>query len=163
MSWSTQIAAGGTPNAVTLPNILYPQANGYSIAAGDCAAEATSSAISNLTAPPGGTATATVPLGLLPLQLIGPTGAPLSGATVTLTSLTCPGSDSYNLPATDATGVTMTSVPYGSYSYTVTVGASAVAFTSVTIIVGANSIQVQSVTNGPFVTYYLPGTVAVAG
>ena len=81
---------------------------------------------------------------------------------MTLTSLTCPGADAYNLPATDATGVTMTSVPYGSYSYTVTQGNTAVAHTSVTLIVGANSVQVQSTVNGPWVTYYLPAIVPVA-
>ena len=82
-SWTTQVPSvvGGTPNATTLPNILYPQAPGYSIAAGDCPAEAISTGIANLNAPPGGNAQVTVPLGLVPLQLVGPTGAPVSGAT----------------------------------------------------------------------------------
>ncbi|HEY5108134.1 MAG TPA: hypothetical protein VII96_00840 [Acidimicrobiales bacterium] len=162
VSWTTQIAAGQTPNASTLPNVLYPQANGYSIVAGDCASEASSTAIANLNAAPGGTASATVPLGLLNLQLIGSTGAPVSGATVTITSMTCPGSDAYNLPVTDATGATMTSVPYGSYSYTVTQGSTAVAHTAVTLQVGANSVQVQTTSGGPWATVYLPGLVPVA-
>ena len=161
-SWTPQIPAGQTPNATTLPNILYPQAGGYSIVAGDCPAEATGTATANLTALPGGTATATIPLGLLPLQLIGTTGAPVSGGVITLTSQSCPGADSYNMPVSDATGITMASVPYGTYSYTDTIGGSAVAHTAVTIIVGANSIQVRSTTAGPWITYYLPSIVPVA-
>jgi hypothetical protein len=159
LSWSTQIAAGGTPNATTLPNVLYPQAPGYSIAAGDCPAEAISTAIANLNAPPGGNAQVTVPLGLVPLQLVNSTGAPVSGATITLTSTVCGGADAYNLPVTDATGVTMASVPYGTYSYTVTQGTSAVAHTSVTIAIGASTIQVT--TGGSPVTNYLPGLTQV--
>ena len=77
-SWSTQVVAGTTPNATTIPTVLYPQANGYSIAAGDCPAEATSTAIANLNSAPGGTATATVPLGLLPLHRLSPRTAPRS-------------------------------------------------------------------------------------
>ncbi len=160
-NWSNPIKAGVGANATTLGNALFPQQFGYNIAAGDCPAEATGPALTNLSAPPGGTATSTVPLGLLPLQLIGTTGAPLSGATVTITSLSCL-PDSYDLPASDATGLTMASVPYGSYSYTVTVGTSAVAYTSVTITVGANSIQVQSTASGTPVTYYLPSVIPVS-
>ena len=122
---------------------------------------ANSTSSTNLTALPGGTATATVPLGLLPLQLFLPTGAPDSGATITLTSTSCPGADSYNMPVTDATGLTAASVPYGSYSYTVTKGGTAVAHTAVTMIVGANSVQIQYVAAGPWVTSYLPNNVPV--
>lgn len=158
-AWTTQVASGGTPNATTLPNILYPQAPGYSIAAGDCAAEAVSTAIANLNAPPGGSAQVTIPLGLLPLQLVGPTGTPVAGATVTLTSTACGAADAYNMPVTDATGVTMASVPYGTYSYTVTQGSNAVAHTSVAITIGAATVVVAS--GGTSVTDYLPGLVQV--
>jgi Tfp pilus assembly protein PilV len=158
-SWTPQVPSGGTTNATTLPTILYPQAPGYSIAAGDCPVEATSTAIANLNAPPGGSADVTVPLGLLPLQLVGPTGAPVSGATITLTSTQCGGTDSYNLPVTDATGITMASVPYGTFSYTVTQGSSAVAHTSVTIVVGASTVVVS--TAGSPVTDFLPGLAQV--
>jgi hypothetical protein len=161
-SWTTQIPSGQTPNAITLPNVLYPFANGYSIVAGDCPAEATTAASSNLLALPGGTATATVPLGLLPLQLFTPAGVPVSGATITLTSTSCPGADSYNMPVSDATGLTAASVPYGSYSYTVTKGGTAVAHTAVTMNVGANSVLIQYVANGPWVTSYLPNAVPVS-
>jgi len=162
-SWTTQIPSGQTPNATTIPTVLYPQASGYSIAAGDCPTEATSTAIANLNAAPGGTATATVPLGLLPLTLQASNGAPVVGATITLTSLSCPGADAYNLPATDATGATSNSIPYGSYSYTVTVGGTATAHTAVTLVVGANSVKEQATNGGSFVTYYLPSSVPVAG
>lgn len=164
-SWTPQ--AGQTPNATTLiQSPLYPQSSGYSIAAGDCPAEGTSTAIANLNAAPGGTATATVPLGLMPLTLVASNGSPVVGAVITLTSITslsCPATDAYNLPITDATGATATSVPYGSYSYTVTVGGTATAHTAVTLIVGANSVQEQATNGGLFSTYFLPSTVPVAG
>ena len=160
-SWTTQVPQGVTPNATVIPNVLYPQANGYSLVGGDCPAEATSASTSNLNAAPGGTATGTVPLGLLPMQLFGSNGAPVSGAIVTITSLTCPGADAYNLPPTDATGVTVDSIPYGSYSYTVTQGSSAVAHTAVTMNVGVNSVQLQLTSGGPWTTYYLPTPVPV--
>ncbi len=158
-SWTTQVPAGQTPNATTLPNVLYPQPPGYSIAAGDCPTEATSTAIANLNAQPGGIAQVTVPLGTIPLQLVTSTGAPVSGATVTLTSTTCGGADSYNLPVTDPTGETTAAVPYGSYSYTVTQGSTAVAHTAVTITVGGSTVQVT--TAGSTVTDYLPGVAQV--
>jgi hypothetical protein len=158
-SWTTQVPSGGTPNAATLPNILYPQAPGYSIAAGDCPAEAISTAIANLNAPPGGNAQVTVPLGLVPLELVNSSGAPVSGATITLTSTACGGADAYNMPVTDATGATMASVPYGSYSYTVTQGNAATAHTTVTIAVGASTIAVT--TGSSVTTDYLPGLATV--
>jgi len=158
-SWTNPIQSVQAANATTIPYPLYPHAPGYSIAAGDCPAEATSTAIANMNAPPGGTARVTVPLGLLPLQLVGPTGTPVPGATVTLTNTTCGAADSYDLPVTDATGATMASVPYGTYSYTVTQGSTAVAHTSVTITVGASTVVVT--TAGSPLTDYLPGMVQV--
>ena len=158
-SWTTQVAAGQPTNTTLLPDVLYPQAGGYSLVAGDCPAEATSTSTTSLAALPGGTASATVPLGLVPLQLVDSTGAPVAGATITLTTPSCPsGADAYNLPVTDATGTTVTSVPYGTYTYTVTVGGSATAHTSVTITVGINTVQVAG---GPNVTTYLPGVSQV--
>ena len=145
----------------TAPNVLYPQSTGYSIAAGDCASEGTAAPSATLNALPGGTATPTVPLALLPIQLLSSTGSPVSGATITLTSTSCPtGSDSYNLPVTDGDGMTMTSVPYGSYSYTVTIGSVATAHTTVILTLGTNSI---SVTNGAATgTFYPPQTVELS-
>ncbi|HVC67864.1 MAG TPA: carboxypeptidase-like regulatory domain-containing protein [Acidimicrobiales bacterium] len=159
-SWTTQVTAGHPTNATLLPNVLYPQAGGYGLVAGDCPSEATSTSTTSLAALPGGTATATVPLGLLPIQLVDSTGAPVPGATITLTTQSCPsGNDAYNLPVTDATGTTLTSVPYGTYTYTVTVGGSATAHTSVTITVGASSVQVAD--GASTVTTSLPGVSQV--
>ena len=123
-NWTTPVVAGAASNATSIPTNLYPYAGGYSVAAGDCQAEANSTSIASMTAPPGGTATATVPLGLLPLQVVTASGAPVAGATVVLTSTSCSptGGDQYTLPVTDADGVTQTSVPFGNYSYSVTVG-----------------------------------------
>jgi Tfp pilus assembly protein PilV len=160
-AWTTQVAQGAPSNATSLPVILYPFAGGYSIAAGDCPAEPENfvSSVANLVAAAGGAADVTVPLQLLPLKLVNSSGVPVSGDTVTLTSTTCPTSDSYNLPATNAAGVTVDSVPYGTYSYTVTRGSTAVAHTNVTITVGPDSIQIT--TNSIPVTDYLPGTAQV--
>jgi Tfp pilus assembly protein PilV len=159
-NWSTQVTAGGGTNATTLPSVLFPQPNGYSIAAGDCLAEGTAAAITPLGAAPGGNATATIPLGLLPLQVVNPTtGAPVSGATVTLTATTCGGSngDHYSLPVTDAYGLTQTSVPYGTYSYTVTSRAGVTTTPSTTLFVDTGDI-VQSTSSTPV---YLPGPAVV--
>jgi len=162
-SWTTQVSAGHPTNASLLPNVLYPHAGGYSLVAGDCPSEATSTSTASLAALPGGVATSTVPLGLLPLRLVDSTGAPVAGATITLTTITppsCPnGTDAYSMPVTDATGTTVTSVPYGTYTYTVTLGGSATAHTSVTITVGISTVQVAS--GGPVVTTYLPGVSTV--
>jgi len=149
------VALGVCPDTTCVVQLVVPE--------GAVSTEATSTAIANLNAAPGGTASATVPLGLLPLALVASNGTPVAGAVITLTSLSCPGADAYNLPVTDATGATTTSVPYGSYSYTVTVGGTATAHTAVTLIVGANSIREQATNGGAWSTYYLPSTVPVPG
>jgi hypothetical protein len=157
-SWTTQVAAGQAANATTLPNVLYPAVNGYSISTGDCSAEAVGpSALLN--AAPGGTASATVPLGLLPIELVSVSGTPVVGATITLTSVGCPIVDTYNLPVTDGEGYTNASVPYGTYSYSVTSGSASVAHTNVTLTVGVNSVQ--SSTGGVTLNSYLPAPLQV--
>jgi Tfp pilus assembly protein PilV len=154
-SWATQVTqAQATPNnATTLPTVLYPLSTGYSIVAGDCAAEVNPLSTASLTAPPGGTASVTIPLGLLPIKLVNPsTGAPVSGATVVVTSTQC-SPDKYTVPITDPLGLSATSLPYGSYSYSV----NGTAVGSITV--GANSV---SVTAGAYsATTVLPGPVAV--
>ena len=77
-NWSTNVdyQPGGSSNATSLPGYLYPYADGYSVVAGDCGAEANATgAEATLSALPGGTAAGTVPLGLLPLQVRNSTGA----------------------------------------------------------------------------------------
>jgi Tfp pilus assembly protein PilV len=172
LNWTTAVAAGGSTNATTLPGYLYPYANGYSIAAGDCLTEAgNSGAQASLSALPGGTANATIPLGLLPLQVVNTSGTPISGASLTLkaTSSGCP-ADTYTLPLTDAAGITRTSVPYGTYSLTGSAGATTIptnptgSTVAVSILVGASSVTVTtsttvtatSTTTSVATTTYLP-------
>ena len=152
-SWTNPVSAvQNQANATTLGN-LYPQPLGYAIAAADCATEASDAPPATLSALAGGSASVTIPLGLLPLQVVSATGTPVGGATVTLTSATpsCP-TDTYALPATDPNGMSQTSVPYGAYSYTVTSGATS---TTGIIQVGTNAVISGTTT-------YLPGPVEVA-
>jgi Tfp pilus assembly protein PilV len=164
-TWTTQVNAGQASNAASLPNVLYPQPNGYSIAAGDCQGEALSPAIASLNAPPGGSASTTVPLDLLPLQVVSPLGVPLSGATVKLTSVTAGcAADTYNLPATDAYGVTRSAIPFGTYTYTVTKGGVTTAPTGVTVAAKtASYVTVAKVVGGvtTVFTTFLPQSVVV--
>jgi Tfp pilus assembly protein PilV len=157
LNWTTQVAAGQASNATTLPNILYPQPNGYTIAAGDCLAEAISPAQATFSAVPGGAASTTVPLGMLPLKLVTTAGVPVTGATIKIKAVTAGCSnDVYTLPATDAYGLTQTSVPYGTYSYTVTASNGTVTSPSATLAYITTSKVVSGAT-----TTYLPGPVVV--
>jgi hypothetical protein len=161
-SWSPQVAAVfGHTDATSLPNVLYPQTSGYSAAAGDCTLEGNNEPTGSFVAPPGGTTSTTIPLGLLALQLVNSSGAPVSGASVTLTSTTCGASyaDAYDMPVTDGYGLSVISVPYGTYSYTVTIGGSSTAHTTINLNVGSSSV-VESV-GGNSTTYYLPSPVQV--
>ncbi len=155
-SWTTQVsqAQARPSNATSLSNVLYPLATGYSIVAGDCASEATTSSTASLAASPGGTASATVPLSLLPLRVVNASGAPVIGATVTLTSLEC-SPDTYTLPTTDTEGISQTSVPYGTYSYAV----NGTAVASSEIVIGTNSVAVTA--GGVGSTTMLPGPVVL--
>jgi hypothetical protein len=160
-SWTTQVtqAQASGSNATILPNppnALFPLASGYSIVAGDCAAEGNSSPQGSLQAPPGGTAATTVPLGLLPLQVVSPVGSDVGGATVVLTSTQCASPfDTYTLPTTDAAGLTRAAVPYGQYTYSV----NGVPVAGSTITVGTSGIAYPSQTLAN--TTYLPGPVQV--
>ena len=167
--WSTAawtpVATQTSGGATSLSQVLYPQPNGYSVSAGNCSTEAQPSA-SALTALPGGTASATIPLGLLPLKLNLPGGAPDVGATLTLTAPACLSPYdpqlTYNMPVSDATGVTMNSVPYGTYTISVTGGGTAVTPTNLTLIVGQNTVKVvDSINASNNTTTYLPGLVQV--
>jgi Tfp pilus assembly protein PilV len=195
-AWSTQVAAGQPSNATSLPSLLYPQPGGYSVAAGDCSAQSpitttpapanaalpsSPTVSSTLNALPGGTASATVPLSLLPLRLTTGSNAPVAGATLTLTSVGCYAyappvpqtvpptyppvinQDTYNVPTSDATGVTMTSVPYGIYNYSVTIGGTAVTPTNIFLVVGPSTVQIINTNSTPATTTtdYLPNLVQV--
>ncbi len=158
----TSAAAPGPTNATSL-GVLYPQALGYSVTAAGCPAQAALTPVASLSALAGGSASATIPLGLLPLQVVSASGAPISGATVTLTSTLCP-TDSYTLPVTDAFGNSRTSVPFGTYSYTVTSGTTVTPATGITITVNPSAVVVTNTVTGPSggVTTYLPGPVQVS-
>jgi hypothetical protein len=164
-SWTPQVAAGHS-NVSVLPSVLYPQPGGYSVVAADCPTEGTGVPASSLpagtlVAPAGGTGSTTLPLGLLSLQLVNAAGAPVSGASLTLTSTTnCGlGNDAYDLPVTDGYGQSEIAVPYGTYSYTVTIGGVSTAHTSVSLYVGPSTV-VETV-GGSSTTYYLPNSVPV--
>ena len=145
-----------------LPNVLYPTLGGYSVAAGDCVNEGNGAPGGTLNALPGGTGSTTVPLGLLALQLVNASGAPVSGASITITSTTCGSAyaDAYNMPVTDGYGLSVISVPYGYYSYTVTIGGSSTAHTTVNLQVASSSV-IESISGIP-TTYYLPNPVPVS-
>ena len=157
-SWTTRVtqAQAGTSNVSTLSNNLYPLPSGYSIVAGDCSSEASTWSEGSLMALPGGTATVTVPLGLLPLQVVSSLGSPVAGAAVTLTASwptadNCT-ADTYTLPTTDPQGFTTTSVPYGTYTYSV----NGTTVTGTTVTVGPTSVTVS-----PGATTYLPKPILV--
>ena len=60
--------------------------------------------------------------------------------TLTPTCYGTASSDPYTLAATDATGATRTSVPFGTYSYTVTKGGTTTSPTAI-ITVGTTSVS----------------------
>jgi hypothetical protein len=159
-SWTPQVPAGHA-NVSVLPSVLYPQPGGYSVVAGDCPSEGTGVPVGTLVAPAGGTGSTTVPLGLIALQLVNASGAPVSGASITLTSTVNCGlvNDAYDLPVTDGYGQTVIAVPYGTYSYTDTIGGTSTAHTTVTLNVGPSTV-VEKVGTSP-TTYYLPSSVPV--
>lgn len=85
-STSFVACAAGTCGGAIGP--LFPFASGYSVGAGNCLAELGSASTPVATVPGTTTATAptvTLPLGLLPVQVVNPSGQPVSGATVTVT------------------------------------------------------------------------------
>jgi Tfp pilus assembly protein PilV len=135
------VTAGAGANVTQIPD-LYPFNAGYGLFAGDCSAElgAGSFNVTQANTTPGGSSGASVPLGLVEVQALHASGSgvglPYSGATVSLTATTsgC-GADVYTLPTAGPDGLSRTTVPYGTYTLTVT-GASA---TSVAVTVGGSS------------------------
>lgn len=164
-SWSTQ----ALNSSLAMTTTLYPQQSGYSIAAGDCSAEgsyvdtlgsvAATGVNGTFSAVPGSTPTATVPLGILPLDVLSPTGVPVAGARVTLaatsyippvlpaTTPTACTADSYTMPTTGPDGLSRTAVPFGLYTATITSGATTttvqlmVGLSTVTTMIGATTTQ----------------------
>jgi Tfp pilus assembly protein PilV len=141
-TYVNEVQAGAASNITQLPD-LYPFVSGYGLFAGDCSAELGTGQfnVSQASTVPGGTSSATVPLGLVVVQALHASGTsvglPYSGATVTLTATTsgCNG-DVYTLPAAGPDGLSRAEVPYGQYTLSVTGG---VASTEA-ITVGGNSL-----------------------
>lgn len=105
---------------------LFPFPNGYSVSAAECASEVTA-ASTQVTTLPGATVTAKLRMGLLPVEAVTATGAPLSGATVTattactrLTPLSGSNPASFTLEKTDPFGLSEMAVIYDTYVVTVT-------------------------------------------
>jgi trimeric autotransporter adhesin len=148
---ATVVPAGGATDATSLPDI-YPFSGGYSLLAGDCYTSpelgAGSFNVAQATTTPGASSSATIPLGMIEVQVLHASGAqigfPYSGATLTLTSTaTAPcGTDSYTLPTTGPDGLSRTAVPYGSYTLTVTTSSSTTTVANVTV--GGSSVTVGS-------------------
>ena len=147
---------------------LFPFASGYSVAVGECASELTAASASAATAPGAGVesstgeATVTLPMGLLPIEVVsGTTGLAVSGATVSiadtcsapLTPLTGTNPANYALPASGADGLSRADVIYGTYNVTVTSGSSSA---TVSVTVGPTSVTVGTT------TYYLPNAAVIA-
>jgi hypothetical protein len=153
---------GGRANTTSIPDI-FPFAGGYGVYAGDCVNEdLTSGAGSALAATiPGNTATspsaATVPLGVLPIQVNSSGGTPESGDVLTLTATTAGtgcGADKYTLQPTGPDGLSRIEVPFGSYSLKVAVGSSS---TTSTVVVAPGLVTVGGT------VYTLPQTPVVTG
>ncbi len=153
-SWVTQspYQSDASSNVTTLPNLLYPQPDGYEVAAVGCDTSTPSGPTAALTTIPGATpvfpasdpATASLPLGLLSLEITKSTGATLPDAGLTLTAC---GSDTYTLPATSPMGTSAIAVPFGTYQ--LDVGSAQVG----TVAVGAG-YESFTPTTGPTVTAY---------
>ncbi|HEX7444203.1 MAG TPA: hypothetical protein VF320_09965 [Acidimicrobiales bacterium] len=154
----TSATVGSAANTTQLPD-LYPFNSGYGLFAGDCSTElgAGSFNLSQAATTPGGTSTATIPLGLLSVQALHSTGnytgLPNGGATLQLTGPSC-GSDVYNLQIAGPDGLSRTEVPFGTYTLKVT-NLSGVSATAA-ITVGGSSV----VSGG--ITYPLPTPVPVS-
>ena len=152
------IAAGGPTNATALGPI-YPFTSGYTAFAGDCPAEEPSEQGTVLApATPGLTSPGpvTVPLGVLPL-VVTPGSAALSSDTVHLQSTASSpcSTHTYTLQAPAADGLSRTEVPFGTYSLTITSGATSTSAVSVTVSPG--SVTVGGTTSP------LPTPVSVVG
>jgi Tfp pilus assembly protein PilV len=154
-TYQTFITAGWTtPPATPLPP-LYPFINGYSTFAGDCQNESVPGLnVVQATTIPGGTSSATVPLGLLSVQVLHSTGNSIGlpyAATLSLqstaTGLGC-GADIYPLQSAGVDGLSRTEVPYGTYTLTITTAGGTTAVSSVNV--GGSSVTVGAS------TYLLP-------
>ncbi len=136
------VTAGANPNATQLPAV-YPLTQQYSLFAGDCSTEANAYNTSSFATIPGGItgvtaglSSPTVPLGLLPVQVVHKSGVDVgqayAGATLTITATTAScNADNYTIQTAGADGLSRTQVPYGTYN--IFVNGSATAAGTVTV------------------------------
>ena len=148
----TLVSAGwSVPPAQPLPPV-YPFNNGYSVFAGDCIAESqigSGFGVTHVATVPGGSASTTVPLGVVSILALHATtnsvGLPYAGATFSLTSTTASPClvDSYPLQTAGADGLSRTEVPFGTYTLTVHTSASTTTVTNV--VVGGSSVTTAGI------------------
>jgi type II secretory pathway pseudopilin PulG len=150
------IAAGGSSNTTAIGPI-YPLTSGYTIFAGDCPAEQPSTQGTVLVdSTPGLTEAVTVPLGVLPLLVVGGAAVPSSDTVYLQSTASSPCSTyKYVLQTPGADGLSRSEVPFGSYNLTIKSGATTTAAVAVTVNPG-------SVTVGG-TTSRLPTPVMVTG
>jgi Tfp pilus assembly protein PilV len=155
-TFATVVTAGASPNITSGPGLLlYPFSSGYALGAGDCgSSEMGGVSATTVATQPGGSATATVPLGLLSVSVAHTaTGLPYSGATLSLkTSLSGCAVDTYGLQPAGADGLSRTEVPFGTYG--LYLNGSAAPFA--TVVVAGNTATVGST------VYTLPTPVAAS-
>jgi Tfp pilus assembly protein PilV len=153
-TFATVVTAGASPN-VTSGLLLYPFSSGYALSAGDCgSSEMGGVSATSVATQPGGSASATVPLGLLSVNVThAATGLPYSGATLSIkTAISGCAIDTYVLQPAGADGLSRTEVPFGTYG--LYLNGSATAFG--TVVVAGNTATVGST------VYTLPTPVAAS-
>lgn len=127
-----EVAVPAATAVVSRAGPLFPFQSGYTVAATECAPLESGALARTI---PGGTATVSLPMGLLSLRVVTQSGAANGGATVSAAprcsvplsppaGMTNP--STLALPATDAFGLSEIAVPYGTYSVTVSAGGHAV-------------------------------------
>jgi hypothetical protein len=163
----TACAAGACGSTI---GPLFPFVNGYSVGAGTCLAEL-SNASASATSVPGTTQSnapvATIPLGLLPVKVVTAAGAPVSGATVSIsvqdpTTANQPACDvpstNYTSPATNSDGLVRLDVIYETYTLSVKIA-------GVTTLLGTVAVTptatIYTPTSGSAQTLSLPSPVVV--
>ncbi|HXQ18151.1 MAG TPA: hypothetical protein VN781_00830 [Acidimicrobiales bacterium] len=145
---------------------LFPFSSGYSVAVGECASELTAASASAATTPGAvsspNEATVTLPMGLLPVQVVDKnTGLAVNNATVTiqdscspqLTPLSGSNPANYSLPNSTIDGLSRADVIYGTYNVTVASGGNSKTWA---VTVSPTSVTVGSTTT------YLPNPVVLA-
>ena len=147
------VVCPGIPGLCTSAGPLFPYSNGYSVGAGSCLPELqTAPAVNTL---PGTSATtfgspATMPLGVLAVKVVTPSGKPVQGATVkaTVADTSNPPCDSLSLTlgTTETDGTLAVTTIYERYTLAITKGS---ATTTVTIRVSPSSQTVSSGSGTP--------------